>query len=242
MGTGGQSLLKWEYSISSCPHPPWNRKAADKMDEEAGNQINYQHKRSISVSKKCHSVLETAWERQAVWSSKRDFPLSQFPKATRFQLLNLPSSTPLQSCSLSDAGLEIVLLSAPQKCSSHDSEIIAASGHSIATSQRTALHDFTLSLGSWSDSTKKFCSLFIFSPQRNLKIWSEFALKSWSRVKLKMYHFLGKQGEGRWNKPHCWMHSFEAAFDSAASDRTDYWCQCTYHGPNLLTQEKNSLD
>lgn len=32
------------------------------MAEEEGNQINYQHKRSISVAWRDYSVLETQWE------------------------------------------------------------------------------------------------------------------------------------------------------------------------------------
>lgn len=44
---------------------------------------------------------------------------------------------------------------------------------------------------------RKISGVFIFSPRRNLKMWSEFALESWSEEKLKVYHSVGKQGEER---------------------------------------------
>lgn len=50
----------------------------------------------------------------------------------------------------------------------------------------------------WSRVTEeKIIGLFIFSPQKNFKMRSQFGLKSWSEDTLKMCHFVGKRWESR---------------------------------------------
>lgn len=81
---GGGSLFKWEPGISSWTHLSLEQEGSRLNGWREGNQINYQHKRSISAAWRDCSVLETQWEStEAVWSCRRDFPLSKYPKAMR---------------------------------------------------------------------------------------------------------------------------------------------------------------
>lgn len=67
------------------------------------------------------------------------------------------------------------------------------SGHSLVTSCGIA---GMLAAGVvWQRRKSLVCSFFC--PQRNLKIRSQFGLKSWSEDTLKKCHFLGKHWEGR---------------------------------------------